>query len=123
MRVAGAGAAVPVRPARRGRPRVFCSERCRLGDRRDGPAAPARGPPRQVAAFAAAVRDAIAACRLPLRELADELAGAYPTLASSVATLSAWQSGTSAPPRTANGRDRVLALERMLRCRPATSRC
>jgi hypothetical protein len=99
---------------RRGRPRVFCSPRCRLGDRRlSAQREPARRP-REVAAFATAVREAIAGHRLPLRELADELVDAYPALSSSVATLSAWQSGTSAPPRTDLGRDRVLALERVL---------
>jgi hypothetical protein len=99
---------------RRGRPKVFCSPRCRLGDRR----LPAEPDPdrrrREVAAFASAVRDAIAGHLLPLRDLAEELVCAYPSLASSVATLSAWQSGSSAPPRTVVGRDRVLALERVL---------
>jgi endogenous inhibitor of DNA gyrase (YacG/DUF329 family) len=100
---------------RRGRPRVFCSRRCRLGDRRSWtPPDPSRRR-QEVDAFAAAVRAAVAAHGLPLRELAAELAGAYPSLASSVATLSAWQSGSSAPPRTVVGRDRVLALERCLR--------
>ena len=99
---------------RRGRPRVFCSRRCRLGDRQSwAPPDPARRR-HEVAAFAGAVRAAIAAHGLPLRELAAELASAYPSLASSVATLSAWQSGSSAPPRTVVGRDRVLALERCL---------
>jgi hypothetical protein len=98
----------------RGRPRVYCSARCRLGDRRLS-AGPDRGRRRrEVAGFAAAVRVAIAAHGLPLRELAEELVCAYPALASSVATLSAWQSGSSAPPRTDAGRDRVLALERVL---------
>jgi hypothetical protein len=93
---------------------VFCSPRCRLGDRR----LRARSDPdrrrREVAVFAAAVRDAIAEHGLPLRDLADHLVAAYPALASSVATLSAWQSGSSAPPHTDAGRDRVLALERVL---------
>jgi len=97
---------------RRGRPRVFCSPRCRLGDRRLS-ARPGRRP-LEVAAFATAVREAVAGHGLPLRDLADELVCAYPALASSVATLSAWQSGTSAPPCTGVGRDRVLALERVL---------
>jgi hypothetical protein len=99
---------------RRGRPRVFCSPRCRLGDRRlrGRPDPHRRG--REVAAFAAAVRAAIGEHGMPLRDLAAELVGAYPALASSVATLSAWQSGSSAPPRTVVGRDRVLALERVL---------
>ena len=96
----------------RGRPREFCSPRCRLGDRRLS-TRPGRRP-REVAAFATAVREAVAGHGLPLRDLADELVCAYPTLASSVATLSAWQSGTSAPPCTGVGRDRVLALERVL---------
>jgi len=99
---------------RRGRPRVFCSPRCRLGDRRLSAGSDPGRRPLEVAAFAAAVRAAIARRGLPLRELADELVGAYPALASSVATLSAWQSGTSAPPHTDVGRDRVLALERVL---------
>jgi hypothetical protein len=68
----------------------------------------------QIAVFADAVREAIAAHGLPLRDLAAELVLAYPALASSVATLSAWQTGSSAPPHTASGRDRVLALERCL---------
>lgn len=97
---------------RRGRPRVFCSERCRLGVRRGRP--DPRAYREQVAEFAAAVRTAIARRGLPLRELEAELVGAYPQLASSVATLSAWQTGASAPPRTPTGRDRVLALERCL---------
>ena len=99
---------------RRGRPRVFCSERCRLGDRRATAAPDERPRAEQVAAFADAVRVAVAARGLPLRELAAVLASAYPSLASSVATLSAWQTGSSAPPWTTNGRDRVLALERCL---------
>jgi hypothetical protein len=99
---------------RRGRPRVFCSPRCRLGDRRLRVAPDPDRRRREVAAFAAAVRAAIAGHGLPLRELADELVCAYPALASSVATLSAWQAGSSAPPRTETGRDRVLALERVL---------
>jgi hypothetical protein len=99
---------------RRGRPRLFCSARCRLGDRRLRAEPDPGRRRREVAAFASAVRDAIAGHGLPLRELADELVGAYPALASSVATLSAWQSGSSAPPRTDGGRDRVLALERVL---------
>ena len=100
---------------RRGRPRVYCSPRCRLGDRRLR-AAPEPGRRReQVADFAAAVRAGIAARGLSLRELEAELVAAYPQLASSVATLSAWQTGASAPPLTPNGRDRVLALERCLR--------
>ncbi len=99
---------------RRGRPRVFCSPRCRLGDRglRAGTDPDRRR--REGVAFAAAVRAAIAGHGLPLRELATELVRAYPGLASSVATLSAWQSGSSAPPRTGAGLDRVLALERVL---------
>ncbi|HST67352.1 MAG TPA: hypothetical protein VLM05_19415 [Mycobacteriales bacterium] len=100
---------------RRGRPRVFCSERCRLGDRRATSAPDPRPRADQVAEFAAAVRAAVDARGLSLRELAATLASAYPALASSVATLSAWQTGTSAPPWTPNGRDRVLALERCLR--------
>ena len=97
---------------RRGRPRVFCSERCRLGLRRGRPDPGAYR--QQVTEFAAAVRVAIADRGLSLRELESELVGAYPQLASSVATLSAWQTGASAPPRTPTGRDRVLALERCL---------
>jgi len=95
---------------RRGRPRVYCSERCRLGDRT------ARIPldPRRVAAFAAAVRAAVAARGLSLRELERVLVREYGPLASSVATLSAWQTGSSSPARTAAGRNRVLALERCL---------
>jgi hypothetical protein len=93
---------------------VFCSPRCRLGDRRLRAEPDPERRRREVAAFATAVRAAIAGHGLPLRELADELVCAYPALASSVATLSAWQSGSSAPPRTAIGRDRVLALERVL---------
>jgi endogenous inhibitor of DNA gyrase (YacG/DUF329 family) len=100
---------------RRGRPRVFCSDRCRLGDRRATAAPDLRPRPEQVAAFADAVRVAVAARGLPLREVAAVLASAYPSLASGVATLSAWQTGSSAPPWTPNGRDRVLALERCLR--------
>jgi hypothetical protein len=95
---------------RRGRPRVFCSARCRLGDRPPRTAAD----PGELAAFASGVRAAIAARGLPLRELAAALVAAYPALASSVTTLSAWQSGTSVPSRTRDGRDRVLALERCL---------
>ncbi len=100
---------------RRGRPRVFCSERCRLGDRSATAAPDPRPRDEQVAGFADAARVAIAGHGLPLRELAAQLASAYPSLASSVATLSAWQTGSSAPPWTPNGRDRVLALERCLR--------
>lgn len=97
---------------RRGRPRVFCSERCRRGIRRTRPDPGTYR--RQVAGFAAAVRAAIAGHGRSLRELEAELVRAYPQLASSVATLSAWQTGASAPPRTPTGRDRVLALERCL---------
>ncbi|HEY7102070.1 MAG TPA: hypothetical protein VH573_10570 [Mycobacteriales bacterium] len=99
---------------RRGRPRVFCSSRCRLGDRRIRAEPDPDRRRREVAAFAAAVRAAIAGHGLALRDLADELVCAYPSLASGVATLSAWQSGSSTPPRTVVGRDRVLALERVL---------
>ena len=102
----------PTGRRRRGRPRVYCSGRCRLGDPRP---APDPGTYReQVAVFAAAVRAAVAARGLSLRELDARLVDTYPQLASSVATLSAWQTGTSAPPRTPSGRDRVLALERCL---------
>jgi hypothetical protein len=66
------------------------------------------------AAFADAVRGAIAGARVPLRELSVRLAAGYASLASSVATLSAWQTGSSAPPGTPAGIDRVLALERCL---------
>jgi endogenous inhibitor of DNA gyrase (YacG/DUF329 family) len=100
---------------RRGRPRVFCSERCRLGDRRATAAPDPRSRSEQFAGFADAVRVAIATQGQPLRELAATLASAYPSLSSSVATLSAWQTGSSAPPWTPIGRDRVLALERCLR--------
>jgi hypothetical protein len=99
---------------RRGRPRVFCSERCRLGERRLRSAADPATHREQVAVFAAAVRAAVTARGLSLRELDARLVATYPQLASSVATLSAWQTGTSAPPRTPSGRDRVLALERCL---------
>jgi hypothetical protein len=93
---------------------VFCSPRCRFGDRRLRAEPDPDGRRREVAAFATAVRDAIAEHGLALRDLADELVCAYPSLASGVATLSAWQSGSSTPPRTVVGRDRVLALERVL---------
>ena len=99
---------------RRGRPRVFCSSRCRLGDRRLRLEPDPDRRRREVAAFATAVRAAIAGHGSALRELAEELVCAYPSLASGVATLSAWQSGSSSPPRTVVGRDRVLALERVL---------
>jgi endogenous inhibitor of DNA gyrase (YacG/DUF329 family) len=99
---------------RRGRPRVFCSQRCRLGDRRATAAPDPRPRAEQVAGFADAVRSAVEAGGRSLRELAAELASTYPALSSSVATLSAWQTGASAPPWTPNGRDRVLALERCL---------
>lgn len=104
----------PTGRRRRGRPRVFCSERCRLGDRRSRGAPDPYRRREQVEVFAAAVREAIAGHGLSLRELEARLVGDYPQLASSVATLSAWQTGTSSPPRTPNGRDRVLALERCL---------
>ncbi|HZB49290.1 MAG TPA: hypothetical protein VE547_09370, partial [Mycobacteriales bacterium] len=68
----------------------------------------------QVAVFAAAVRHAIDARGLSLRTLERLLLDRYGPLASSVATLSAWQTGASAPPRTMTGRSRVLALERCL---------
>jgi hypothetical protein len=93
---------------------VFCSSRCRLGDRRPRAEPDPDRRRREVAGFATAVREAIAGHGQPLRDLADELVCAYPSLASSVATLSAWQSGSSTPPRTVVGRDRVLALERVL---------
>lgn len=110
------GAPVPHRRApdgrrARGRPRVFCSDECRRGGRR-----PAVDPVRlrsERDAFAAAVRAAIDDSGLPLRELAGRL-GRYGALASSVTTLSAWQTGSSAPPGTPAGVDRVLALERCL---------
>jgi hypothetical protein len=92
---------------------VFCSERCRRGDRR-GPGPDPATRQARAEAFAAAVRTAVAGRGLSLRELDARLVERYPQLASSVATLSAWQTGTSAPPRTPNGRDRVLALERCL---------
>lgn len=104
----------PTGSRRRGRPRTFCSERCRLGDRRTRTAFEPGRRREQLAAFAGAVREAIAARGLSLRELEALLVADYPPLASSVATLSAWQTGTSSPPRTPNGRDRVLALERCL---------
>lgn len=100
---------------RRGRPRVFCTERCRLGDRRSRAVADPYRRREQVAVFAAAVRTAVTARGLSLRELEQRLVADYPQLASSVATLSAWQTGASSPPRTPSGRDRVLALERCLR--------
>jgi hypothetical protein len=100
---------------RRGRPRVFCSERCRRGERRSPLGEPAPAVLReQAAAFAAAVRAAIAGSGLSLRDLERRLVETYPPLASSVATLSAWQTGASTPPQTPSGRDRVLALERCL---------
>jgi hypothetical protein len=100
---------------RRGRPRVFCSERCRLGDRRNRSAVDPALRREQVDAFAAAVRAAIEASGLSLRALEKLLLDSYGgPLASSVATLSAWQTGVSAPPRTLTGRSRVLALERCL---------
>ena len=71
---------------RRGRPRVFCSDRCRLGDRRATAAPDPRPRAEQIAAFADAVRVAVAARGLPLRELARLMASAYPSLASSVAS-------------------------------------
>jgi hypothetical protein len=64
--------------------------------------------------FAAAVRTAIETSGQSLRELTARLAAHYGSLASSVATLSAWQTGSSAPPRTPVGVDRLLALERCL---------
>ncbi len=99
---------------RRGRPRVFCSERCRLGDRRNRTTVDPLRRRAQVDAFAAGVRTAIEASGLSLRTLERRLLGRYGPLASSVATLSAWQTGASAPPRTSTGRGRVLALERCL---------
>lgn len=96
----------------RGRPRVFCSDVCRRGGPR--PAADPARLRRERAEFAAAVREAIAGSGLPLRELAERLAVGYGSLASSVTTLSAWQTGSSAPPGTSAGVDRVLALERCL---------
>jgi hypothetical protein len=100
---------------RRGRPRVFCSERCRVGDRRTRVAVAPELRREQAAAFAAAVRAGVAARGLSLRELEKLLLDSYGgPLASSVATLSAWQSGASSPPRTLTGRSRVLALERCL---------
>ena len=104
----------PTGRRRRGRPRVFCSERCRLGDRRTRTAPDPYRRREQVEVFATAVRTAIARQPLSLRQLEARLVADYPQLASSVATLSAWQTGTSSPPRTPNGRDRVLALERCL---------
>lgn len=99
----------------RGRPRVFCSERCRLGDRRNRAAVDPELRREQGAAFSAAVRAGIAGSGLSLRGLEKLLVELYGgPLASSVATLSAWQSGASAPPRTLTGRSRVLALERCL---------
>jgi hypothetical protein len=99
----------------RGRPRVFCSERCRRGDRRNRAAVDPEQRREQVAAFSAAVRAGIAARGLSLRELEKLLVESYGgPLASSVATLSAWQTGSSSPARTAAGRNRVLALERCL---------
>jgi hypothetical protein len=100
---------------RRGRPRVFCSERCRLGDRRARAAVDPALRREQVDAFAGSVRAAIEARGLSLRGLERLLLNSYGgPLASSVATLSAWQTGASAPPRTLTGRSRVLALERCL---------
>jgi hypothetical protein len=100
---------------RRGRPRIFCSERCRLGDRRNRSAVDPGLRREQVAAFAAAVRAGIADCGPSLRDLERMLLSSYGgPLASSVATLSAWQTGASSPPRTLTGRSRVLALERCL---------
>ena len=98
----------------RGRPKVFCSERCRLGERRDPAPADPRRRRTEVAAFAGAVREAIAARALPLRAVQGRLVADYGPLASSVATLSAWQTGASSPPQTRAGRDRVLAVERVL---------
>jgi hypothetical protein len=105
----------PTGRRQRGRPRVFCSEPCRLGDRRNRAAVDPELRREQVTAFAAAVRAAIAAQGLSLRELERLLVDSYGgPLASSVATLSAWQTGASSPPRTLTGRSRVLALERCL---------
>lgn len=98
----------------RGRPRVFCSERCRLGDRRARTAVDPAERREQIAAFATAVRAGIARRGLSLRDLEAVLVAEYGALASSVATLSAWQTGASSPPRTPTGRSRVLALERCL---------
>jgi hypothetical protein len=65
------------------------------------------------AAFAAALDEEIARQGLSLRGLA-KLLGRYGELASSVTTLSEWRRGTTAPPATRLGRNRVLALERCL---------
>ncbi|HZB50969.1 MAG TPA: hypothetical protein VE547_17915, partial [Mycobacteriales bacterium] len=98
----------------RGRPRVFCSDRCRLGDRQPWTAVEPGRLREERLVFAAAVRTAIETSGQSLRELTARLAAHYGSLASSVATLSAWQTGSSAPPRTPVGVDRLLALERCL---------
>jgi hypothetical protein len=69
---------------------------------------------REVALFAAETRRAIAAKGLPLRQVEGGLDAYGPDFRSAIGTLSAWQSGATAPPNTESGINRVLALERCL---------
>ena len=98
---------------RRGRPRVFCSPRCRLGDRR------LLGPARPAPAGGGRVRDRRPRARSPGTGCR---CGSWPTSWSARTRRwpPAWppcrpgSRATSAPPAHGVGRDRVLALERVL---------
>jgi hypothetical protein len=103
-----------------GRPRVYCSDRCRWTARRDPgyrnpPTALPGEPP---APFPAAVRAAIRDSGLTLQQITNRLARQGHRISGP--TLSGWQNGANLPPPTAEGRTRVLALERVLGLAPAT---
>jgi hypothetical protein len=69
---------------------------------------------REVALFASEVRRAIAVSGYSLRQLESMLDTYGPDFRSAIGTLSAWQSGTTAPTNTESGLSRVLAFERCL---------
>ena len=97
-----------------GRPASYCSDTCRSSAKLNATAGPAPRPRRtRVTPFAKAVRTAIEENGISLRTLQSRL-DRYGSLATSVATLSGWQNGISAPAHTEWGRNRVLALERCL---------
>jgi hypothetical protein len=102
-----------------GRPRVYCSDRCRWTARRDPGYRDATGLPGQPPApFPAAVRAAIRDSGLTLQQITNRLNRQGHRISGP--TLSGWQNGANLPPPTSEGRTRVLALERVLNLRPTT---
>jgi hypothetical protein len=73
------------------------------------------GSPGPDSPFARAVKDAVAAAGLPLRQVTDRLGAGFHI---APATLSGWSNGINVPDRTGHTLGRLLALERVLRTDP-----